>query len=147
MNEQNVIEVVVVPEVPKVVSNEEIYVYVPVATNDTKGIASFDDESINVLNGVVSVKDDYVNKLIDEKLDELPVATNETKGIASFDSNSIGVTEGVASVKDDYVNKLIDEKLEEIPAAQSDYNQNDSMQPDYIKKQTFLCGNDSNRHC
>lgn len=137
MNEQNVIEVVVVPEVPKVVSNEEIYVYVPVATNDTKGIASFDDESINVINGVVSVKDSYIKKFVDGKLDELPVATNDTKGIASFDSNSIGVTDGVASVKDSYVNKLIDEKLEEIPAAQSDYNQNDSTQPDYIKNRPF----------
>ena len=68
MSEQNVIEVIVVPEVPKVVPDEEIYVYVPIATNDTKGIASFDEKSINVVAGVASVNDSYVNELIDIKL-------------------------------------------------------------------------------
>lgn len=68
MSEQNVIEVIVVPEVPKVVSDEEIYVYVPIATNDTKGIASFDENSINVVAGVASVNDNYVNELIDIKV-------------------------------------------------------------------------------
>ena len=71
MSEQNVIEVIVVPEVPKVVSDEEIYVYVPVATNATKGIASFDANSINVVAGVASVNDKYVNDLIDVKVQPL----------------------------------------------------------------------------
>lgn len=79
MSEQNVIEVIVVPEVPKVVSDEEIYVYVPIATNDTKGIVSFDEDSINVVAGVASVNDNYIKKLIDieaqtigdKKLDKL----------------------------------------------------------------------------
>lgn len=75
MSEQNVIEVIVVPEVPKVVSDEEIYVYVPIATNDTKGIASFDKNSINVVAGVASVNDNYVNELIDIKVQ----TTNDKK--------------------------------------------------------------------
>lgn len=71
MNEQNVVEVIVVPEVPKVIADEEIYVYVPIATNGTKGIASFDANSINVVAGVASVKDSYVNSLIDVKVQAL----------------------------------------------------------------------------
>lgn len=61
MSEQNVIEVIVVPEVPKVIPNEEIYVYVPVATNTSKGIASFDNKFFNLVEGVVSLSNDFVN--------------------------------------------------------------------------------------
>lgn len=71
MSEQNVIEVVVVPEVPKVVSSEEIYVYVPEATTDTKGIASFDPNKFSVSNGNVSVKDSYVDSLIEVQVSQL----------------------------------------------------------------------------
>ena len=79
MSEQNIIEVVVVPEVPKVVPNEEIYVYIPEAANDTKGIASFDSRSINVVAGRASVKDTYVNGLIDVKIQKLAKALEITE--------------------------------------------------------------------
>ena len=61
MSEQNVVEVIVIPEVPKVIPDEEIYVYVPVATNTYKGIASFDDEFFNVVGGAVSLSNDFVS--------------------------------------------------------------------------------------
>lgn len=66
--EQNVIETLVVPEVPKVIPNQEIYVYVPVATDNKKGIASFDNVSFNISAGHISVKETYVNSLIDVKI-------------------------------------------------------------------------------
>jgi hypothetical protein len=66
MSEQNVVEVIVIPEVPKVIPNEEIYVYVPVATNTSKGIASFDDEFFNLVEGVVSLSNDFVSSKQDK---------------------------------------------------------------------------------
>ena len=66
MSEQNVIEVIVIPEVPKVIPDEEIYVYVPAATNTYKGIASFDDEFFNVVEGVVSLSNDFVSSKQDK---------------------------------------------------------------------------------
>lgn len=70
MSERNDIEVIVVPEVPKVLSDEEIYVYIPTATNDKKGIASYDDTHFNVVNGEVSVKEEYFTGLRDATIEE-----------------------------------------------------------------------------
>lgn len=70
MSERNDIEVIVVPEVPKVLSDEEIYVYIPTATNDKKGIASYDDTHFNVVNGEVSVKEEYFKGLRDANIEE-----------------------------------------------------------------------------
>lgn len=55
--EKNVVEQIVVPEVPKVIPNEQVYVYVPLATFDTKGVASYDNTYFTVTNGHVSIKD------------------------------------------------------------------------------------------
>lgn len=99
MSEQNVIEVIVVPEVPKVVSDEEIYVYVPIATNDTKGIASFDKNSINIVAGVASVNDNYVNELIDIKVQ---TADNEIKALVTAEA-------ATRQQKDEELQKNIDD--------------------------------------
>lgn len=62
--ERNITQVMVIPEVPNVIPNQELYVYVPQATNSEKGIATFDETSLSVESGKVSVKEDFVKNLI-----------------------------------------------------------------------------------
>ena len=66
--EQNIVEDLVIPEVPKVIPNQEMYVYVPVATYKSKGIANFDSVTLNISNGTVSVKTLFVDGMIDNRI-------------------------------------------------------------------------------
>ena len=66
--EQNIVEDLVIPEVPKVIPNQEMYVYVPVATYESKGIANFDSVSLTISNGTVSVKESFVDSKIVNKI-------------------------------------------------------------------------------
>ncbi len=68
--EQNIVEDLVIPEVPKVIPNQEMYVYVPAATYENKGIANFDSNTLTVSNGKVSVKIPFVDGKIDGKIDD-----------------------------------------------------------------------------
>ena len=68
--EQNIVEDLVIPEVPKVIPNQEMYVYVPAATYENKGIANFDSNTLTVSNGKVSVKISFVDGKIDSKIDD-----------------------------------------------------------------------------
>lgn len=68
--EQNVVEDLVIPEVPKVISNQEMYVYVPIATHENKGIANFDSYTLTISNGKVSVKESFVDGKIDNRIDD-----------------------------------------------------------------------------
>ena len=63
---ENIIEEIVIPEVPKVIPDQEIYVYVPTASSSKKGVASFNDENFDIENGQVSIKDEYIENVIDE---------------------------------------------------------------------------------
>ena len=65
---QNIVEDLVIPEVPKVIPNQEMYVYVPVATYESKGIANFDSVSLTISNGTVSVKESFVDSKIVNKI-------------------------------------------------------------------------------
>ena len=47
------IEEVILAEVPNVIPNQEVYVYVPTATYTTKGIASYDSLCFIVKDGKV----------------------------------------------------------------------------------------------
>ena len=51
----NIFQQRIVPVVPKVLSNERVYVYVPKATKDTPGIASFVERDFNVNDGKASL--------------------------------------------------------------------------------------------
>lgn len=54
--ELNEIDEIVVPEVPKVIPDQELFVYVPIGSYDTAGIVSFDPTYFIVENGRVQAK-------------------------------------------------------------------------------------------
>jgi hypothetical protein len=54
--EKNIIESIVIPETPKVLPNEKLHVYIPIATVDAKGIASYNEEDFDVIDGKVFLK-------------------------------------------------------------------------------------------
>ena len=41
-------EEMIIPEVPKVLPNEQLFIYVPIASNDNPGVAKFDNEHFSV---------------------------------------------------------------------------------------------------
>ena len=52
---QNIFQRTIVPEKPRILSEERVYVYVPRATNDTAGIASYESTDFLVNNGKVNL--------------------------------------------------------------------------------------------
>ena len=64
---KNTITDAIIPDVPRVLSREQLSVYVPVADNVNKGIASYDDESFEVVDGKVYSKGNVLDVL------ELPI--------------------------------------------------------------------------
>lgn len=92
MSEKNTVEVVTVPEVPKVLSNEALYIYVPQASHDTKGIASYDYKTLDIEDGVVSVKQKFLQEVIAGELWNadfsaravLPWNANKTYGAGEY---------------------------------------------------------------
>ena len=81
--QDNIIESTVVPEVPQVLSNEQIYVYVPTGSNTTKGIVKFNGDMFVVIDGEVFAK----------------IATTTTRGIAKFNDLNFEVTDGDVTIK------------------------------------------------
>lgn len=55
---ENVREIIVVPYAPRVVPNEELYVYIPLASKTQAGVATFDDKYFIVSEGHVSLSSD-----------------------------------------------------------------------------------------
>lgn len=64
----NIIENLLTPEVPKMLDNEQLHVYVPNASYENAGIAKYDVDDFIIVNNKVSVK----------------TATNTIRGLASF---------------------------------------------------------------
>ena len=81
--QDHIIESTVVPEVPQVLSNEQIYVYVPTGSTTTKGIVKFNGDMFVVIDGEVFAK----------------IATTTTRGIAKFNSLNFEVTDGDVTIK------------------------------------------------
>ena len=95
----------VIPELPKVLDNEQIHVYAPLASTTAHGIAQFSAEFFEVTTGLVKIatslikKLEYVRKSIDdEPSDELNEnGKNPWIAAAGFD-NLIGA---ISSLRDD----------------------------------------------
>lgn len=58
IDEENVIETVVVPSAPRTVPNEQLYVYLPIASTEKPGVSLYNASHFVVENGVVSVRED-----------------------------------------------------------------------------------------
>lgn len=52
----NIYQKIVVPDKPKVLEEERIYVYMPTAGENKQGLASFEDRDFNVVNGHVKLR-------------------------------------------------------------------------------------------
>lgn len=62
----DIIEEVVVPEVPRVLGKEELFVHIPEVSQNQKGIASYDNQQFNIVDGQVSVKPSYLESFLSE---------------------------------------------------------------------------------
>ena len=50
-------EEMIIPEVPKALPNEQLFIYVPIASDDTPGVAKFDNKYFSVdVDGMVSLR-------------------------------------------------------------------------------------------
>ena len=58
----NIVEELLTPEVPKMLANEQIHVYVPMASYDNVGIAKYDADDFIVADGKVNIKDIYTER-------------------------------------------------------------------------------------
>ena len=72
---KNIAEEVIIPESPKVIPNEQLNVYVPVASYTNKGIARFNSQHFTVTDGIVRISNDYMNSLLNKKVDKIPNTT------------------------------------------------------------------------
>jgi len=61
----------IVPEKPAVLAEERIFVYVPKVTFNSAGIAKFVPEQFNILNGEVSLNQNYFVEIIAEAAAEV----------------------------------------------------------------------------
>ncbi len=83
---KNVIEDAIIPESPKVLPNEQLHVYVPVASNEQKGVAKYYEGHFDVdPNGEVRIKD------------KIPIIKDETLA-EKFLYSYFYTNEGVAKI-------------------------------------------------
>jgi hypothetical protein len=73
-NEENQ---VIVPESPNVIPGEQLYLYVPVATGDNAGIASFEEDNFELSEGHVKIKQGYLNNFVKVKLSKLSLSLTD----------------------------------------------------------------------
>lgn len=74
---KNIFQRQVVPDKPKVLANERIYVYMPSAAGGKKGLASFNDRDFSTVDGHVSLK--WPTELLVETLADPTVRPSLTK--------------------------------------------------------------------
>ena len=81
MAEINQVDILVKADVPAIVDNQQLLVYVPVATNSNYGIVKPDGDDLTVENGILKLKEggSVQKKQLDKKVDKL---TNSSSIIA-----------------------------------------------------------------
>lgn len=82
MPEYNIIETPIIPEMPKLVSDEVRYIYVPKVTPDKAGIASFNNDYFKISNGQVNLN---LNKVLENTVRHTPSRVPES--VYSVDSS------------------------------------------------------------
>lgn len=144
----NIFQKQVEAEVPKVLSEERIYVYVPKATNDQAGIATYNQTYFNVdSNGNVSIKphvfallnkfnenDFDINGSTDEIDIKWPHAYNGDEGIVKVNTN------GYLKFEDNELTTN-DTKLEQDFTTKTEYNSIIELIPDGTTSSNKLINN------
>lgn len=77
MSEQNIVNVMVIPDVPKVLPGEQLYVYVPKASFTSPGIIAYNDTQFRIDGNFLFIREDYVSSGVQQKIDELKQYTDD----------------------------------------------------------------------
>ena len=77
MSEQNIVNVMVIPDVPKVLPGEQLYVYVPKASFTSPGIIAYNSEQFEINGDFLRIRDDYVSSGVRQKIAELKQYTDD----------------------------------------------------------------------
>lgn len=77
MSEQNIVNVMVIPDVPKVLSGEQLYVYVPKASFTFPGIIAYNNTQFRIDGNFLFIREDYVSPGVQQKIDELKQYTDD----------------------------------------------------------------------
>lgn len=60
----------IVVEAPRVISDEQVLVHIPLVSDNAPGVATYDPEQFEVIDGRVSLKRDYFRQKFNEKFEE-----------------------------------------------------------------------------
>ena len=77
MSEQNIVNVMVIPDVPKVLPGEQLYVYVPKASFTSPGIIAYNDTQFEIDGNFLFIREDYVSPGVQQKIAELKQYTDD----------------------------------------------------------------------
>ena len=77
MSEQNIVNVMVIPDVPKVLPGEQLYVYVPKASFTSPGIIAYNSEQFEINGDFLRIREDYVSPGVRQKIAELKQYTDD----------------------------------------------------------------------
>ena len=77
MSEQNIVNVMVIPDVPKVLPGEQLYVYVPKASFTSPGIIAYNDTQFRIDGNFLFIREDYVSPGVTQKIAELKQYTDD----------------------------------------------------------------------
>lgn len=83
MNEINSIEQVVIPEVPNVIDNGQLVIYVPIGTINSPGLNTYNENDFQIINGKVFLKN--IQKVISVNNEGKTVELNLTENYLSAD--------------------------------------------------------------
>lgn len=77
MSEQNIVNVMVIPDVPKVLPGEQLYVYVPKASFTFPGIIAYNNTQFRIDGNFLFIREDYVSPGVQQKIDGLKQYTDD----------------------------------------------------------------------
>lgn len=77
MSEQNIVNVMVIPDVPKVLPGEQLYVYVPKASFTSPGIIAYNNTQFRIDGNFLFIREDYVSPGVQQKITELKQYTDD----------------------------------------------------------------------
>lgn len=134
MSESNTLETIVLADEPNTRSNEQIFVYVPIATNTTPGLVKFDSYDFRVAGGKVYLNEIYLDKRIDDSVEQkvnsiglemddsgkiaIPTATYSEKGVSYYNKDHFRLSvDGQVSILEENIISLMKRNVKTIQNA------------------------------